>query len=61
MPPAEGPARSFTGLVNNPLLWSPTFPNLYQLRVSLSSGDSFDCRFGFRQFSAQDGKFLFEW
>jgi len=46
-----------SGQIHDPSLWSPTFPNLYELRVSLSSGDSFRCRFGFRSFAARDGKF----
>jgi hypothetical protein len=46
-----------SGQIHDPLLWSTSFPNLYQLRVSLSSGDSARCRFGFRTFSTRDGKF----
>ncbi|HXW16347.1 MAG TPA: glycoside hydrolase family 2 TIM barrel-domain containing protein, partial [Terriglobia bacterium] len=46
-----------SGQIHDPLLWSPTFPNLYELRVSLSSGDSARWRFGFRSFAAHDGKF----
>jgi hypothetical protein len=46
-----------SGQIRDPSLWSPTFPNLYELHVSLSSGDSARCRFGFRSFAAHDGKF----
>ncbi len=43
--------------IHDPLLWSTSTPNLYELRVSLSSGDSARCRFGFRSFGTHDGKF----
>lgn len=46
------------GLIHAPDAWSPASPNLYELRVSLSSGDSVSCRFGFRSFSTHDGKFF---
>jgi hypothetical protein len=46
-----------SGQIQNPALWSPTFPNLYELRVSVSSGDSARCHFGFRSLTAHDGKF----
>jgi Glycosyl hydrolases family 2, sugar binding domain/Glycosyl hydrolases family 2/Glycosyl hydrolases family 2, TIM barrel domain len=46
-----------SGLLHAPALWSPQSPNLYELRVSLSSGDSTSCRFGFRSFGTHDGKF----
>jgi hypothetical protein len=45
------------GTVHAPLLWTGSSPNLYELRVSLSSGDSVRCRFAFRSFSTHDGKF----
>jgi hypothetical protein len=45
------------GLIYAPLVWSPASPSLYELRVSLSSGDSASWRFGFRNFGAHDGKF----
>jgi len=55
---AAGEARAkLSGLVHDPLLWSTSTPNLYELRVSLSSGDSARCRFGFRSFGTHDGKF----
>ena len=58
---AGGEANAkLSGQIHDPLLWSPAFPNLYELRVSLSSGDSFRCRFGFRSFAAHDGQILFE-
>ena len=46
-----------SGQIHDPLLWSTAFPNLYELRVSLSSGDSARCRFGFRTFNTHEGKF----
>ena len=46
-----------SGQIHDPLLWSTPFPNLYELRVSLGSGDSVRCRFGFRSFVTRDGKF----
>jgi hypothetical protein len=46
-----------SGQIPHPLLWSTTTPKLYALRVSLGSGDVFDCRFGFRSFTTHDGKF----
>ena len=54
---AGEPSAQFDGRVANPLAWSPSQPNLYELRVSLSTGDSFECRFGFRSFTTHDGKF----
>jgi hypothetical protein len=46
-----------SGLIHDPRLWSPASPNLYELRVSLNSGDFVHCRFGFRSFGTHDGKF----
>jgi hypothetical protein len=46
------------GFIHAPDAWSPASPNLYELRVSLSSGDSTSCRFGFRSFGTHDGKFF---
>jgi len=46
-----------SGQAHEPMLWSTLSPNLYELRVSLSSGDSVHCRFGFRSFITRDGKF----
>ena len=46
-----------TGMVHAPLPWSPSSPNLYELHVSLTSGDVYTCRFGFRSFVTRDGKF----
>lgn len=56
---ASGEASvKISGLLRDPLLWSTSSPSLYELRVSLSSGDSARCRFGFRTFATHDGKFL---
>jgi len=46
------------GLIHDPLLWSTSRPNLYELRVALSSGDSARCRFGFRSLTTHGGKFF---
>ncbi len=51
-------AAKLSGQVHDPLLWSLSSPNLYELRVTLGSGDSFRCHFGFRSFAAHDGKFF---
>jgi hypothetical protein len=50
-------AARLSGQIHDPLLWSTSSPSLYELRVSLSSGDSARGRFGFRSFSTHDGKF----
>jgi hypothetical protein len=50
-------SAKLSGSIHDPLLWSTSGPNLYELRVSLSSGDSARCRFGFRSFSKHEGKF----
>jgi hypothetical protein len=49
-------SAKLSGQIGGPLLWSTATPNLYELRVSLSSGDSFHCRFGFRSFGTHGGK-----
>ncbi len=46
-----------SGQISNAALWSPASPNLYELRVTLSSGDSVRCPFGFRTFATHGGKF----
>jgi len=46
------------GQIHDPLQWSTSSPNLYELRIALSSGDSARCRFGFRSLTTHDGKFL---
>jgi hypothetical protein len=51
-------SAKLNGMTHDPLLWSTSSPNLYELRVSLGSGDSARCRFGFRSFTTHDGKFL---
>ncbi len=47
----------FSGSLPDPALWDLEDPNLYTLRVSLSSGDRQEHRFGFRTFEARNGKF----
>ena len=47
----------FSARLASPALWSPSSPNLYNLNVSLSSGDSESTRFGFRTFDTRAGKF----
>ncbi len=54
-PPASG--AQFSAQISNPSLWTPASPALYELRVSLNSGDSLRCPFGFRTFATRDGKF----
>jgi hypothetical protein len=46
------------GAVPSPNLWSPASPTLYELRVTLSSGDSAVSHFGFRSLTTHEGKFL---
>jgi hypothetical protein len=53
---AETGAR-LSGQIHALLLWSPASPNLYELRVALTSGDSASYRFGFRTFATRNGKF----
>ncbi len=55
--PAWNSTAKINGTVSNPSLWSPSDPNLYTLHVSLSSGDTANYKFGFRSFTARDGKF----
>jgi hypothetical protein len=50
-------SAKFGDQIHAPLLWSPGSPSLYELRVSLGSGDSASWRFGFRSFTTHDGKF----
>jgi hypothetical protein len=45
------------GEIHDPQQWSTSSPILYELRVSLSSGDATQCRFGFRSLTTRDGKF----
>ncbi len=45
------------GMIHEPMLWSISSPNLYELRVSLSSGDAAHYKFGFRSFVTREGKF----
>jgi hypothetical protein len=53
----SGNSAKFGDQIHAPFLWSPRSPSLYELRVSLSSGDSASCHFGFRSFTTHDGKF----
>ena len=48
----------FSGNVSNPARWGLESPALYTLRLSLSSGDMQELRFGFRTFETRDGKFF---
>jgi len=47
-----------SGAIPNPMLWGTSSPNLYELHVSLSSGDSTECKFGFRSLVTRNGKFF---
>ncbi|MCW5556237.1 MAG: hypothetical protein KIT22_00060 [Verrucomicrobiae bacterium] len=55
-------AAVFTLSVPNPRLWSPDSPHLYRARVTLHRGDhALDTatrRFGMREFTVKDGRFL---
>jgi hypothetical protein len=42
---------------HDPRLWSPDDPYLYELQVSLSSGDEQSVRFGFREFWVEGSEF----
>jgi hypothetical protein len=56
---APGQERmEFSGNLADPVPWSLENPALYTLRLSLSSGDTREIRFGFRTFEARDGKFF---
>ncbi len=54
---ATAASAKFSGQISSPALWSPASPNLYELRVALSSDDSVRCPFGFRTFATHGGKF----
>jgi beta-galactosidase/beta-glucuronidase len=59
---ADGPRAVIGARVNDPKLWSPDEPNLYDLRLELHGRDGFmdgvDSYFGFRSITTQDGKVL---
>ncbi len=55
--PAWTSTLKLSGTVPNPVLWSTSTPNLYELRLSASSGDTALTKFGFRNFVTRDGKF----
>src|SRR5205085_10692957 len=48
--------------INEPLLWSPSSPNLYDVRLELKAStgvlDTVDSYFGIRSMTTQDGKIL---
>lgn len=47
--------------INEPKLWSPDNPNLYQLELKINSGESFTERFGIREITLkEDGFYLNE-
>ena len=56
---AEGAVR-VSGTVPSPRLWSPESPSLYTVEAALSGGaeDRVTDRFGFREFTARDGRFF---
>ena len=56
--PAWTSIAKLAGMIHDPVLWSTSSPNLYELRVSLSSGDSAHYKFGFRSLVTRDGKFF---
>ena len=58
--PGETKTLSVATTWRSPELWSPDHPHLYLLRTELSGQtirDSFDQRFGFREFSIEGGQF----
>src|SRR5438874_2378404 len=59
---ADGPRAVIAARVNEPKLWSPDEPNLYDVRFELHGPDGFidgvDSYFGFRAVTTQDGKVL---
>ncbi|HEX7087495.1 MAG TPA: hypothetical protein VF198_14115 [Vicinamibacterales bacterium] len=57
---AEPGTRRLSGQVAQPRLWSPDSPALYTVRAVLSGGvrDEVQDRFGFREFTARDGRFF---
>jgi beta-glucuronidase len=58
--PAGAGTVEFTFEVENPALWSPATPALYQVEASLKSADAIDtwvCRTGFREFKAAGREF----
>jgi beta-galactosidase/beta-glucuronidase len=59
---ASGPLASVSVSVDDPKLWSPESPNLYDARLELHSPegliDSVSTYFGYRSMTTQDGKIL---
>jgi beta-galactosidase/beta-glucuronidase len=59
---ADGPRAVIAARVNDPKLWSPEEPNLYDVRFELHGPDGLvdgvDSYFGFRAVTTQDGKVL---
>lgn len=60
--PGDGLAEGNVKLnIENPLAWSPDYPNLYRLVVDLVRGretlDTYSLHFGFRTIETRDGKF----
>jgi len=60
--PGETGRLKLTTPYLNPKLWSPQYPNLYNLEVQLKESnqviDSYKVQFGFRTFTVDGGKFL---
>ena len=58
----NGPVAATSVFVENPQLWSPESPNLYEARLELHSPseiiDTVETYLGFRSISTQDGKIL---
>ena len=55
---SAGPV-SVAGAVTTPTLWSPASPTLYRVEATISGGvrDQIADRFGYREFTARDGRF----
>jgi beta-galactosidase/beta-glucuronidase len=58
----SGPLASVSVLLDNPKLWSPESPNLYDARLELHDPhgllDAVETYFGYRSISTQDGKIV---
>jgi Glycosyl hydrolases family 2, TIM barrel domain/Glycosyl hydrolases family 2, sugar binding domain/Glycosyl hydrolases family 2 len=49
--------QQFNLKVDNPQLWSPDHPNLYDVEINIRDCDATRHSFGFRKFETRDGKF----
>ena len=54
---SQGEALNFAGEIQSPKLWSPSHPTLYNIEISLA-GQTVREKFGFRNFTSENGRFL---